>query len=81
VNNVQRWHVRAFDTKFNEFRYFVCTRLQNVTAINQPIDTIQARDADKQWNTIHKVTLVPHPTITHFKAVKLDYDMVDGKLS
>jgi hypothetical protein len=80
VNNGQRWHVRAFDTKSNEFRDFVCTRLQNVTAINQLIDTIQARDADKQWNTIHKVTLVPHPSITHFKAIELDYDMVDGKV-
>lgn len=80
VNNGQRWHVRAFDTKSNEFRDFVCTRLQNVTAVNQPIETIQARKADKQWNTIHKVTLVPHPSITHFKAIELDYDMVDGKV-
>jgi len=80
VNNGQRWHVRAFDTKSNGFRDFVCTRFQNVTAINQPIDTIQARDADIQWNTIHKVTFVPHPSITHFKVIELDYDMVDGKV-
>lgn len=83
VNNGQRWHVRAFDTKSNEFRDFVCTRLQNITvkkATNKPIDTMQARECDKQWNTIHKVTLVPHPSITHFKAIELDYDMVDGKV-
>lgn len=80
VNNGQRWHVRAFDTKSNEFRDFVCTRLQNITAINHKVDTIHTRNADKQWNTIHKVTLVPHPSITHFKAIELDYAMVDGKI-
>lgn len=80
VNNGQRWHVRAFDTKSNEFRDFVCTRLQNVTAINKPIAIIQSQESDKQWNTIHKVTLVPHPSITHFKAIELDYAMVAGKV-
>jgi hypothetical protein len=80
ANNGQRWHVRAFDKKNKAFRDFVCTRLQNVTAIEKPIATIQGREFDKQWNNIHKVTLVPHPSITHFKAIELDYSMVDGKI-
>ncbi len=79
ANNGQRWHVRAFDKKNKAFRDFVCTRLQNVTEIEKPIATIQAREFDKQWNIIHKITLVPHPSITNFKAIELDYAMVGGK--
>lgn len=80
ANNGQRWHVRAFDKKNKGFRDFVCTRLQNVTEIEKPIATIQAREFDKQWNSIHKITLVPHPSIKHFKAIELDYAMVGGKI-
>jgi hypothetical protein len=80
INNGQRWHVRAFDKKNKAFRDFVCTRLQNVTEIEKPIATIQGREFDKQWNNIHKITLVPHPSITHFKAIELDYSMVGGKI-
>lgn len=80
VNNGQRWHVRAFDTKSNEFRDFVCTRLQNITAIKKSIDTEKTKQFDKQWNTIHQVSLVPHPSIKYFKAIELDYAMVDGKV-
>ena len=79
VNNGQRWHVRAFDRKSQEFRDFVCTRLQNVTAIVKPIAIIQAKEFDKEWNTIHPISLVPHPSIKHFEAIELDYAMVDGK--
>jgi len=80
ANNGQRWHVRAFDKKNKAFRDFVCTRLQNVTEIEKSIATIQAREFDKEWNNIHKITLVPHPSIKHFKAIELDYAMVDGKI-
>lgn len=79
VNNGQRWHVRAFDRKTQEFRDFVCTRLQNVTVIAKPIATIQSKESDKQWNRIHQITLVPHPSIKHFEAIELDYAMVGGK--
>jgi len=80
VNNGQRWHVRAFDRKSKEFRDFVCTRLQNVTVIEKSIATIQGREFDKQWNNIHKIILVPHPSVIHFKAIELDYSMAAGKI-
>ena len=80
ANNGQRWHVRAFDKKNKAFRDFVCTRLQNVTEIEKPIATIQGKEFDKQWNRIHTIILVPHPSIKHFKAIELDYAMVDGKI-
>ena len=80
VNNGQRWHVRVFDRNNQDFRDFVCTRIQNVTVIEKSIATIQGREFDKQWNNIHKITLVPHPSVTHFKAIELDYSMVAGKI-
>ena len=80
ANNGQRWHIRAFDKKSKAFRDFVCTRLQNVTEIEKPIATIQGKEFDKQWNSIHKITLVPHPSIKHFKAIELDYAMTSGKI-
>jgi predicted DNA-binding transcriptional regulator YafY len=42
--------------------------------------TTETRTADVPWNTIHKVTLVPHPSIKHAKAIELDYAMVGGKI-
>ncbi len=80
ANNGQRWHIRAYDKKNKAFRDFVCTRLQNVTEIEKPIATIQGKEFDKQWNSIHKITLAPHPSIKHFKAIELDYAMVGGKI-
>lgn len=80
ANNGQRWHVRAYDKKNKGFRDFVCTRLQNVTEIEKPIATIQGKEFDKQWNSIHKIILVPHPSIKHFKAIELDYSMTSGKI-
>lgn len=80
ANNGLRWHVRAYDKKNKEFRDFVCTRLQNVTEIEKPIAIIQGKEFDQQWNNIHKITLVPHPSIKHFKAIELDYAMVGGKI-
>lgn len=80
ANNGQRWHVRAYDKKKKSFRDFVCTRLQNVTEIEKPIATVQGKEFDKQWNNIHKITLVPHPSIKYFKAIELDYAMVGGKI-
>lgn len=79
VNNGQRWHVRAFDRNSQQFRDFVCTRLLNVNAIEDKVATAQNKAADKQWNTTHPITLVPHPSIKYFEAIELDYAMVGGK--
>ena len=90
VNNGHRWHVRGFDRKSQEFRDFVCTRLQNVTEIKQQdaskteIITLaesELRVSDLQWNKIVSVTLKPHPSIKHKLAIELDYDMEQGQLA
>lgn len=89
VNNGHRWHVRGFDRKSQEFRDFVCTRLQNVTEIKKHDDLTTAaislkacelRTSDEQWNKIVSIVLKPHPSIKHKLAIELDYDMDKGEL-
>ena len=89
VNNGHRWHVRGFDRNSQEFRDFVCTRLQNVTEIKQqdvskteiiPLGENELRVSDLQWNKIVSVALKPHPSIKYKLAVELDYDMEQGQL-
>ncbi|MDC9508995.1 WYL domain-containing protein [Pseudoalteromonas sp. Angola-4] len=80
ANNGLRWHVRAFDCKNNEFRDFVCTRLQNVSEIVQAVSDNQLAANDMSWNNILNVELSVHPSIKHKKAIELDYNMIDGVL-
>ncbi|KMT66924.1 WYL domain-containing protein [Catenovulum maritimum] len=94
VNNGNRWHVRAFDRKSNEFRDFVCTRIQNVTLCFQPVNEHpenvvsyqsdmkpeEHKSNDRQWNKIVSVVLKPHPAIKHKSAIELDYNMHQGQL-
>lgn len=80
ANNGQRWHVRAFDRKTNEFRDFVCTRLQNVSEIVQAVSDNQLAVNDISWNNIINVELNVHPSIKHKKAIELDYNMEGGVL-
>ncbi|MFT4926311.1 MAG: hypothetical protein ACI8WB_002409 [Phenylobacterium sp.] len=80
VNNGHRWHVRAFDRKSQQFRDFVCTRLQNVAIIKEPTATVQHLAFDKQWHKIVSITLTPHPALKHKQAIEMDYGMTDGGL-
>lgn len=72
-NNAQRWHVRAFDRKSEEFRDFVLTRITSVT----PAGDIEAHEKpaeDDQWNRKVELELVPHPDLDRPQPVILDYD-------
>lgn len=80
ANNGQRWHVRAFDCRTNEFRDFVCTRLQNVSEIDQTVSDNQLAANDMSWNNIFNVELSVHPSIEHKKSIDLDYNMEGGVL-
>ncbi|WP_413692079.1 WYL domain-containing protein [Psychromonas sp. KJ10-2] len=88
VNNGHRWHVRAFDRKSQEFRDFVCTRLQKVSEMKQhavsnresiALDSHELRASDRQWNKIVKIILKPHPSIKYKQAIELDYGMTNGE--
>ncbi|MGY5452751.1 WYL domain-containing protein [Agarivorans sp. MS3-6] len=81
VNNGHRWHVRAYDRVSGSFRDFVCTRFTQLTVLDQPISTLEARDYDKQWNQIIELNLIAHPSLAHRQAIELDYAMEEGSLT
>ena len=80
ANNGHRWHVRAFDRKNQEFRDFVCTRLQHVQTLNSQTPTVQHQSFDRQWNKLVTITLKPHPNLAYKQAIEMDYNMVNGHL-
>jgi hypothetical protein len=81
INNGHRWHVRAYDRKRNSFRDFVSTRFTFVDLIQGPVHTHEASPYDQQWQQIVNIVLVPHPKLKQSKAIEMDYNMSDGKLS
>ncbi|MBU3004106.1 WYL domain-containing protein [Paraglaciecola arctica] len=81
VNNGHRWHVRAYDRKSNSFRDFVCTRFTFIESIQGAVHVHEASHYDQQWQQIVEIVLIPHPKIQHPKAIEMDYDMLDGKLT
>ncbi|MDO6687206.1 MULTISPECIES: WYL domain-containing protein [unclassified Agarivorans] len=81
VNNGHRWHVRAFDRVSGSFRDFVCTRFTQLAVLDQSIETLEAREYDKQWNHIVELELIAHPSLVHPQAIELDYAMHNGLLT
>lgn len=81
VNNGHRWHVRAYDRKGNSFRDFVATRFTFVDMLQGAVHVHEASPYDQQWQQVVDIVLVPHPTIKQSKAIEMDYNMSDGKLS
>lgn len=75
-NNAQRWHVRAFDRKANEFRDFVLTRITSVTPAGDAAAHEKSGE-DDQWNRKVELELVPHPNLERPEPVILDYDFDD----
>ncbi|WP_427983513.1 WYL domain-containing protein [Agarivorans sp.] len=80
VNNGHRWHVRAYDRESASFRDFVVTRFIHVAILDQPINTLEARQYDKQWNHIVELSLIAHPALAYPQAIELDYAMQEGQL-
>lgn len=80
VNNGHRWHVRAYDRDSASFRDFVVTRFTDVAILDQSINTLEARQYDKQWNHIVPLSLIAHPALAFPQAIELDYAMQDGQL-
>ncbi len=80
VNNGHRWHVRAYDRDSASFRDFVVTRFTDLAILDQPINTLEARQYDKQWNHIVELSLIAHPALDFPQAIELDYAMQEGQL-
>jgi predicted DNA-binding transcriptional regulator YafY len=82
IDNGQRWHVRAFDRKSQEFRDFVITRIRNPIEITDgEVLAHEQSDQDIQWTRIVELELVPHPEHPHPEIMAMDYGMQNGFLS
>ena len=80
VNNGHRWHVRAFDRRCREFRDFVCTRFKHIELQETEPKSNELADMDSTWNTLCELQLVPHPRLSHSRAIEMDYAMTKGML-
>ena len=80
IDNGLRWHVRAFDRKNSRFGDFVINRISNAKAATTPIAQEEALAEDEQWNHQIELELVPHPKLSHPKAIEADYGMSRGVL-
>ncbi len=80
VNNGHRWHVRAYDRKSKAFRDFVCTRFKRIELQETEPKSNELADMDSAWNKLCELQLVPHPRLSHSKAIEMDYGMTKGTL-
>ena len=80
VNNGHRWHVRAHDRKSKEFRDFVCTRFKSIELQETKPKNNELASMDSAWNTLCELQLVPHPRLSHSKAIEMDYGMTKSIL-
>jgi len=81
VDSGQRWHVRCFDRKSQEFRDLVLTRVEKPTLIEGGvIAPHEQADKDFQWGRIVEMGLVPHPNHPYPDLVAKDYGLKDGRI-
>jgi hypothetical protein len=82
IDNGLRWHVRGYDRARGRFSDFVINRIASAKlAKNLSILPHEIKDADKQWNRIVEMYIVPHPSLKHPEAINLEYGMVDNLLN
>jgi len=80
VDNGLRWHARAFDRKNSRFGDFVINRIGGAEAGGNPVADTEKLSADEQWNREVELQLVPHPGLSHPKAIEADYGIPGGVL-
>jgi WYL domain-containing protein len=75
-----RWHVRAFCHREHRFKDFILGRC--LAAGKQGLSAAP-ESGDGQWQTFFEVILQPNPALTagQRRAVALDYNMLDGRIS
>ncbi len=83
VDSGLRWHVRAYDRSRGGFRDLVLTRMQQVQAAADALQTIaphERPDADAQWMQTVTLQLVPHPAHPQPRTIEQDFGMQHGRL-
>jgi hypothetical protein len=76
-----RWHLRAYDRERARFADFALTRIVKAKAIDHPIPVEEQIESDVQWARLVHIELVPHPNITHPKAIEADFQMRNGVIT
>jgi hypothetical protein len=81
IDNGLRWHVRAYDRKFEEFRDFAITRIKSPVLLKgAEVRANERSDQDIQWTRIVELELVPHPDQPRPELTEMDYGMEGGVL-
>jgi predicted DNA-binding transcriptional regulator YafY len=76
-----RWHLRAYDRERARFADFALTRIVKAKSIDHPIPVEEQIESDVQWARLVHIELVPHPNITHPKAIEADFQMRNGVIT
>lgn len=80
VDSGQRWHVRCFDRKSQEFRDLVLTRIEKPTLLDgSEVAEHEQADKDFQWSRIVEMGLVPHPDHQYPEIIARDYGLKNGR--
>ena len=80
VNDGNRWHVRAYCEKNQQYRDFVLSRFSANPVFEEGAKYTEENDVD--WNHWVTVVLTPDPRLSDIKkrCIELDYMMIDGRL-
>lgn len=80
VNNGQRWHLRAWCEKSQDYRDFVLSRFRGEPELLNPSEQSAAQDI--AWNTRVTLILQPDPRLTPVQqqVIEQDYLMQNGQL-
>ncbi|MGF1702844.1 WYL domain-containing protein [Photobacterium makurazakiensis] len=79
VDSGNRWHIRSYDRKNDQFMDVVCNRVTDAKIIEDatPEDHEQL-ESDRQWQKYIELELIPHPKLDNPEAIELDYEMKNG---
>ncbi|PSW09969.1 WYL domain-containing protein [Photobacterium sanctipauli] len=82
VDSGNRWHVRSFDRKNNQFMDVVCNRIESAVLLEDDVlSNHESIEADRQWQKYIELELIPHPKQENPKAIELDYEMKNGMVA
>lgn len=82
VDSGLRWHVRAYDRGFAQFRDLVLSRIEApVLQADALVEEHELSGSDDQWTKIISLELVPHPNHAWKDIVARDFGMTKGKLT
>ncbi len=60
-----QWHIRAFDSAYDQFRNFAIQRIEKIQPVNVNRDI--SPDLDTEWHTFERVEITPHPELNEYQ--------------